>query len=392
MQAIAKQKFVPKTTAAPLQVETLSGGVEVIERLAAEWRALCDEATQPFFQPEWIAAYVRAFAADKTLLVFTVRRGGQLCAVLPLIAERATLHGIPVRKLRSPSNVHSCRFDLVVAPEEATEAIPALWQALRQRGDWDVIELCDVPQGGRGEQLLASAVADGFQTGRWSMPSGPYVPLAAPNGTSEEQTERTQRDGSAKLHSSLRRLRRRLEQQGTVQFSCETTPAQLAHFYALERAGWKGQEGTAIACDERLRGFYDDIAQTAAQQGRLLLYRLECGAQTIAMQLCITDEKTCYLLKPAYDEAFGNYSPGHLLVAEILSDLQARGFTEYDLMSPQSEWKNRWAKAVREQSHLYIFRRGIMGRALHAWKFQVLSRLRQMKQKHQAGTTKGTTP
>ena len=368
---------------APLAVETLSGGVEVIERLTAEWRVLCAEgrSAQPFFQPEWIAAYMRAFAPDEQLIIYTVRRAGQLRAVLPLVLERAPLHGVPVRKLRSPSGVHSCRFDLVAGTGDEEEAIRLLWQELQQKKDWDVLELFDVPQGGFGERLLSLAADEGFPTGIWDRPAGPFVSLT--DDTNEGRGNAT--PVSNKFRSSLRRLRRKLEAQGAVRLACEeeAAPSALAQFYALERSGWKGQQGTAIDCDERLRQFYDAVAQTAAAEGRFLLYYLDCGTQTIAMQFCIRYGNTCYLLKPAYDEHFGTFSPGHLLTAEVLHDLNERGLAVYDLLSPQSEWKSRWTKTVRGQSHLYIFQRGFIGRALHAWKFQVAQRARQMKRHYQ---------
>src|SRR5262245_29330847 len=95
--------------------EALSGGVEIIERLAEEWRALCAEGPcdQPFFRPEWVAAYVHAFASEKKLLILTARVDGRLRAVLPLVEEWAFFHGLPVRMLRGASNAHSGRFDLV---------------------------------------------------------------------------------------------------------------------------------------------------------------------------------------------------------------------------------------------------------------------------------------
>ena len=369
---------------APLAVETLSGGVEMIERLTAEWRVLCAEGSsvQPFFQPEWIATYMRAFASHEQLIVYTVRRAGQLRAVLPLVVERAFLHGVPVRKLRSPSGVHSCRFDLVASPGEEEEAVQLLWQELRKKKDWDVLELFDVPQGGLGERLLSLAANEGFPTGMWDRPAGPFVLLTDDKYAGQGNAPAA----STKFRSSLRRLRRKLEAQGVVQLGCEedATPSALAQFYALERSGWKGRQGTAIDCDEGLRQFYDAIAQTAAAEGRLLLYHLECGKQTIAMQFCITYGNTCYLLKPAYDERFSAFSPGHLLTAEMLRDLVTRGLTVYDLLSPQSEWKSRWTKTVRGQSHLYIFQRGLIGRALHIWKFQVAQRARQMKRHFQS--------
>ena len=381
---VAKQKLEKQTAPAPLIVEEFTGGVELIERLAVEWRKLCAEGrcAQPFFQPEWIAAYLRAFAADKQLIVFTVRRQGKLRAVLPLITETATLHGVPVRKLRSPSNVHSCRFDLVVGDEDEAETINALWQVLRQKKSWDVIELLDVPEGGASEKLLRLATAEGHRGGQWTQPSGAYLTLPEAGNFEVMLQELT----SSKLRKSLRYYRRNLEQQGALRFSrCALDDQQLRErFYQLESAGWKGAEGTAIACAAQTRQFYDEVAGAAAKLGYYTIYSLTLNQHTIAMQFGLNYGGRFHLLKPAYDENFSEYSPGQLLTYEVLGDLLARGRTEYDFMSPISEWKSRWAKAARAQSHLYIFRRGLMGYALHAWKFHVMWQARQIKQQFQA--------
>lgn len=381
MQAIVRQPVL--VAPAALRLETLTGGVEIVERLAAEWRALCAEGryTAPFYQPEWIAAYLQAFAADKTLVVFTARRHGQLRAVLPLIAEWTTLHGVPVRKLRSPSNVYTCRFDVIAGGGDEIEAVAGIWQALQQRGGWDVIELSEVPQGGLGEALLTRAANEGFPVGHWATSAGPYLAFALARGTTEERMEATLTQVSAKFRASLRRSRRRLEELGKVQVSCEeaSTPTELARFYALESAGWKGRAGTAIACDDRTRQFYDLVAQASAARGKFLLFRMDCGTDTIAMRFCLTDDNTCYLIKPTYDERFRKYSPGHLLFAEVMQSAMARGLHECDLLPPEAEWKSHWTKTARAQGHCYIFRRGGIGHSLHAWKFRVLMQARRLK-------------
>lgn len=389
MQAIVRQQLKPEPARAPLIVTEQQGGVEVIERLAAEWRMLCAEgrSAQPFFQPEWMAAYVRAFAADKTLVVLTARRQGQLRAVLPLVSEHTTLHGIPVRKLRSPSNVHSCRFDLVTGADDEAEAVQAIWQALQQRTGWDVIELLNVPEGGAGERLLKFAAAEGHRVGQWEQPLGAYLSLSA----SAPPAETLPTLISSKLRKSLRYYRRNLEKQGALLCQRITVddPQTLARFYQLESTGWKGKEGTAIACTVPTRQFYDEVTRTATAFGYYTLYSLELNGQSIAMQYGLTYGGCFHLLKPAYDENFREYSPGHLLTAEVLCDLLTRGAQEYDFMSPLSEWKSRWAKSVRAQSHVYLFRRGFIGHALHAWKFRVALRARQLKQNYQAGLTQG---
>src|SRR5258708_4226564 len=151
-------------------VEILRGGVDAIDHLAQEWRELCIEgvSNEPFYRPEWIAAYVRAFEAAHRLIVICARVHGRLRAVLPLIEERAFFCGLPVRKLRGAANVHSYRFDLVRGADQDGDAgVEAIWRAISERGDWDVVELPDVPEGGCAEQLLVAAENAGYPTGRW---------------------------------------------------------------------------------------------------------------------------------------------------------------------------------------------------------------------------------
>ncbi len=106
------EQTIPKPL---LTVEGHRGGVEVVESIAAEWRELCAEAhnDQPFFRPEWVGTYLRAFAPCKPILLITARVDGRLKAVLPLVEEQAWHWGVPVRKLRSAANVHCLRFDLI---------------------------------------------------------------------------------------------------------------------------------------------------------------------------------------------------------------------------------------------------------------------------------------
>ncbi|MBS1809106.1 MAG: GNAT family N-acetyltransferase [Acidobacteria bacterium] len=351
------------------------------EDLAEEWRALCAEGPcdQPFFRPEWITAYGRAFAPEKKLLVLTVRSAGHLRAVLPLLEERASLHGVPVRKLRSAANAHSCRFDVIHGAVDREDAVQSCWNLLKRTSGWDVIELEDVPAGGAGESLLRLAAADGFHCGQWSRPPGSY--LALPEAANCDDVLPTL--VSSKLRKSLRYYQRKLESQGTLQFRriAENDLTSLEQFYQLEHAGWKGRAGTAIACDAATRQFYDDVAHVATQHGYFSLYSLELNQRPIAMQYCLNDGGRLYLLKPAFDEAFSAYSPGHLITYEVLRDLISRGFREYDFLSPHSEWKGRWAQTLRAQSTCYVFRRGLVGTLLHTWKFQVAQTARQLKGK-----------
>ncbi len=363
------------------QTNVLRGGVEVIAALAAEWRALCAEGIcdQPFYQPEWIRAYVHAFAPDQSLAVLTVRQEGKLRAVLPMIEERSSLHGVPVKKLRSASNVHSCRFDVIIGSEPNPEAVlQALWQQLQQLSGWSVIELLDVPVGGGSDGLLTLAKRDGCPTGRWELNPGPYLALPA-NATTFDDALAHVNTG---FRGKLRQYKRQLAMQGKLQLHLVETAdaAALESFYQLEGKGWKGSEGTAIQNDRATQCFYDEVAQAAAATQAFRHYRLELNDRLIAAYFGIYQNGQYFALKSAYDESFSRYTPGNIMVQEILCDLLSGQAQEFDFLGSWAEWKGRWSKQVRPQSHCYIFRRGALGTALHALKFKLLPPLRQAKQ------------
>ena len=70
------------------QTEIATGGVEIIEKISAEWTVLCEEgaSNEPFFRPEWFTAFVKNFELE--IILLTVRCGGKLRAVLPLMQKK----------------------------------------------------------------------------------------------------------------------------------------------------------------------------------------------------------------------------------------------------------------------------------------------------------------
>jgi hypothetical protein len=63
--------------------------------------------------------------------------------------------------------------------------------------------------------------------------------------------------------------------------------ACLEEGFALESSGWKGAEGSAIFCDDRLRSFYTELARTVPAHGYLALSFLRCGGRAVAFQMSL---------------------------------------------------------------------------------------------------------
>jgi len=132
---------------------------------------------------------------------------------------------------------------------------------------------------------------------------------------------------SGKKRKELRRQQTRLAEQGTIGFERQvdgTDLASWAHtFLELERAGWKGREGSALACDPAKAAFFRSALAGAVERGRLQRLAITLDGRPIAMLANFVTPPAVYSFKTAYDERFARFSPGVLLQRENL-DLLAR--------------------------------------------------------------------
>jgi CelD/BcsL family acetyltransferase involved in cellulose biosynthesis len=358
----------------PMRSSTSTGTVEVIDEIAESWRELCRESAydQPFFRPEWIAAYLKAFERSACLKLFTAHVGSKLRAVLPLLRGVQWIAGIPVRVLRSPSNMYSCRFELVHGQEDSEESIACIWQQLK-RESWDVLRFNFVPEGGGIQQLYNMAAAEGFPTAKaWKFET-PYIAMDSVVDPLNVCPKRH-------FRQNLRRRKRKAAESRSLaleHFSI-ATPELLHEFYRLEASGWKGRRRTAILYSPSARLFYDTLAQVAGKYGYLSLYFLLFDNVRVAGHLGLFYNGRYHTPKIGYDERYASYGPGHLIIEAALRDCITRGVREFDFYGSSMPWKMEWATKARPHHDYYVFRNNAFGRALHFARFRIMARLAAM--------------
>lgn len=341
---------------------THEGDVEAIERFATAWRCLCAEGAQdePFYRPEWIAAYLHAFERHSRVKLFTASAGDELRAVLPMVESQRLLRFLPARVLRSPSNIYSCRFDLVHGYGDEDSALRSLWEQVK-RESWDALHFAFVPENGGIERLCRLAVQDGFRVAVWPKYLSPYVDM---NGV----TDPLQQCRRAHFRQNLRRRIRKASSQWkvTLERCDQATPEALERFYRLEASGWKGQERSALLYHEAARRFYEDSASAAAQQGYLALYFLCFNGDPVAAHYGLFHSGRYHIPKIAYDERYAAMGPGHMMIDAVLRDCISREIREFDFSGNSMPWKMEWTSTARAHNDYFIFRNNIAGRALHS--------------------------
>lgn len=338
--------------------------------LEGEWNELLASSARemPFLRHEWLRTWWKHFGVGSQLAVFLVRRGGRLVLALPLFAERSRCLGLPLTTLRSTSNEHSFRFDLILAQGEES-AVDALWQHLAARGGWHLIQLRDVVWPGADAGRLADVARKaGHPTGVWLSYESPFLPIAGNFAAYDSSLH-------SKFRSNLRNRSRRISTLGPVSFEAVAEPERagtlLPAGLELEGSGWKREAGSAIAADPTLTAFYTEWADIAARSGWLRLHFLRVAERAVAFDYSLRYGRTLYCLKMGYDPEFAPFSAGQLLKERILERAFAEGCDEYDFLGPTMEAKADWRPQVRRHAWLFLYNRDALSRLAHLEKFRL---------------------
>lgn len=345
-----------------------------LDRLRSEWNALVDRTCpEPFYRHEYIQSWIENFAPRSPLKLLIGREGGRLVALLPLVEERVSLFGVPVRQWTSPTNVHSYRFDLIATDRQA--AASAFLARLRVEKGWDVLRLTDVPPEASAWTLYEQARAAGFPGGVYDAQRSTFIALPS-------SFEALTAGLGSKFRSNLRRRRKLLEQKGRVSVELVTggpeLQARLEECFVIEQSGWKGKTGEPANHDPRIHGFYCALARRASEDGSLSLYLLKLDDRPIAFHYGLTQAGVYSLIMTSYDESLRECSPGHLLVEEVLKACIAAGRSEFDFLGCDLDWKRAWSATSRQHHWLFLFRDSLRGRLLSRAKFEWAPTVRRL--------------
>ena len=375
----ATVESVPKPI---FQSEILIGGVEIIEKIFVEWTDLCEEgaSNNPFLRPEWFTAFVKNFELE--IMLFTVRQGLKLRAVLPLMKKKGRLHGIPVRKLQAVFNLNTQYFDLIHGADETErkEIVEAIWKEIKKQSKWDILEIRMVRKDTWLNDLLILAESENYRTGIWKMDSAPFITLPQADDK-EVLIEQYFKRLSQPHRKKLNRKRYLLKEFGKVELVVTRgyQTELMQKYFDLESQGWKGRGGTAVTDDPKVARLHDDFARAVAAKNALFIYELKLNDKTIAMYISIMYDKQTIGWKTSYNEDYAFYSPGNIVKWEVLCGCMRNNSPEIDLLSPATFNKRYWASGEREQVAFYVFRQGIIGSLFWKWKFSVISYLRRFK-------------
>ncbi len=313
--AAAQRVAAPRPASAPAPRRRPSGtgiSVEVLTDAAAlaelvpDWEELAAHAAQPNpFYEHWMLLPALAAYGAGDLRCIAVWEDGVLGGLFPLRLVRR-YRGLPASALCSWRHRNMMIGTPLVREKSAVKCLAALIA----QAPAAVLELELVaPDGAFYAALTEAAPPADFP---W------LVRDAYPRAVLSRERDPRERYNS-NLKSNLRRWEARLRAAG------ELTPVSLqpgddldrwlADFMRLEASGWKGANGTALACREDDRQFVAAVLPEAFRRGQLRITGLDLGGAALARHIMITAGDGAFTFKIAYDEAHASCAPG--IVAEV---------------------------------------------------------------------------
>lgn len=307
---------------AALTVETSAFGT-TDAALALEWDALAADAAEPdVFATHWFAEASRHLL-PRGVRHFAVRHHGQLIGLMPII--RASRYGrIPLQHSENWTHYHRFLGAPLLRHGHEAEA----WRALLTALDADpaagaLLHISGlVEQGPVHRGLIAAAQSlnrpcDTVHRIERAMLATDQSPDAYYAATVRK-----------KKRKELGRLRTRLLEQGRVETRRlgpdDAVGDWMEDFLRLERAGWKGAAGSALACTPETAAFFRDVVRGAHTAGKLDMIRIDLDGRAIAMLVNLLAPPGAFAFKTAFDERLSRFSPGVLLQIDNLQ-LLARG-------------------------------------------------------------------
>jgi CelD/BcsL family acetyltransferase involved in cellulose biosynthesis len=304
--------------------------VETLESYASYWLPPDSSLVwpSPFELPPWLTAWWTAFGQGWSAYLLSIRVGGRLAGVAPLMRRGA--------EVRMMGDQDLCDYmDFVVAPRYARAFYRGLLDHLAADGIKRLVLWSVREDASAMSDLRPTAAAWGARV--HCKPRGPLFAMPLP-ASWEEYLQRL----SGKERHEIRRKLRRLESAGRIGQRCVRSPAELppamATFMKLFRAN--RSDKAAFMTGPR-PGFFRGLTAGLAAADVLRLYFLELDERPIAATLCFEYDDIVYLYNNGYDDAYRALSAGLLGKVLTIRESIHAGCRMYDFLKGDEKYKKR---------------------------------------------------
>lgn len=309
---------------------------EIDPRTEQAWADLAERAPEknPFFEP--IVAGALARHIGRRVWLLSVERGRELVLCLPLQVQTFRWRGLAFTAWSGWDPLGTPLVDAADAEAAFRAAVGCLAASSGPR----LLVLDWVPADRPLTAALHAATAGRRPAWLLAQPHPPRPALL-------------RRDDAGYIGETLHGRHRR--KQGNRRRNLEKrlgAPLQLVdeegraeavdRMLSIEVRGWKGRVGSAVMCRADRTAYFREVCRHFAEQGRLQLLSLQAAGTTVAMKCDIRAGDAAFGLRTAYEEDFGEASPGVEIELRAIDTFHASGLRFWDSCTNHLKNPQQW--------------------------------------------------
>ncbi|WP_294330085.1 GNAT family N-acetyltransferase [uncultured Sphingomonas sp.] len=329
-------------------VDTLAGVQDARDAWKTLWHAT--EGATTFQHPDYAAAVLTTMTGDVAPAILLAFADGKLQAVWPLQIVRS-------RGVRHVLHLHNGSREEYADPLFAADAddgvVARMFSAAKRLGD--VLELYNLASEGR---IWAHLPSDRPSLRALRSDMACLTVQFATAGSWEAWLA----GKSKSFRQGLRYDRKRLSAKGTLAFVAPTsadTRAEQIRWTMANKYRWVLDHDIAGSwlAEASATAFFETLV--TSEDGIGATFGLRLDDTLIASCLCLIGKRDLEFFLTTYDEAWAAYSPGNLLVEEVVRWCFERRLN-FDMRFPVMDYKRRWSDHART-CHGYLLATTLRG-------------------------------
>lgn len=337
--------------------------LEGLEALTSSWEFLAQHAVQrnPAFEANYLLPALKHLAGDSVGVLIvedgSAPEGQEIVAVVPIETKR--IYRLPFKTAEIWKHDQCFNATPLISKKHAADIWAFVCQFLAGDG-YSLLSLDTVSAASEVDDLFANLEKESavtrFQRDRFRRAG--FTPETTADDYLMQHVSNSTRK---KMHRYLGKMGR----VGVVTWersSNESDFDQLAEdFLRLEASGWKGDNGTALACSESSRSFYKDLVARSSALGKARFLSLKLDGHLVSMISDIQSGSTVYCYKTTYDENFASFSPGLQVEFKNVECLHQDGIVYGDscTVPGPSSTSRVWGQSVEFQNVIFSLKPGL---------------------------------
>ncbi len=318
---------------------------DALAKFKDNWNHLLEQSVSqvPFLTYDYLRTWWQTkgggeWPEDSELVLIAAFEGDELIGIAPLFRAN-NLEGIPALMFVGAIEV-SDFLDFIVEPENLPDFLYELICFLNENEnipDWQVLDLYNILEASPTlDAIEKEASKCGAQFTKTRLLPSPFIPLPGDFEKYLAGIDKKQR------HEIRRKLRNAAQSPAVPELYFVEDSDQLEPEMDAFIAMMAQDPSKQSFLTEPMKQHLQNTARIAFENGWLQLAFYTLNGQKAAANLSFNYNNRLWLYNSAWDSAFREYSPGWLLLAELIRWANDNGIEEFDFMRGNEDYKYKF--------------------------------------------------